>query len=126
MTDMISNQSMSFCSSVIAGFCLGFLMNIYIGLRKELDLGAIVVAVLDTLFWLGLCVTLIWLTYVFNAGEIRLYFFLGIISGIGIYFSTIGWLMSRILHYILCLIKIAFKKVGNAKEKLVDIIYRKG
>lgn len=126
MTAMIEQQTLAFSVCIIFGFASGIIIDIYRSFRMTFNPGYILLGIIDLIFWLGLCGLLIWLTYYYNDGEVRLYFFLGIFSGIGFYFATISWIILKILHNILCLVKNALDKVIFETKKLVDIICHKG
>lgn len=125
MTVLIEQQGIAFLVCILYGFATGLVIDLYRSFRMVFNPGYIVLNILDLTFWLGLCGLLIWLTYYYNEGEIRLYFFLGIFSGIGFYFATTSWIIKKILYNILCLIKNALDKVIFGTKKLVDIICHK-
>lgn len=122
MTWMIEQQSQTFLISIICGIATGFMIGIAHELKKVIPVSDVVVGLLDILFWLTLCASVVMVTYKYSSGNIRLYIFFGFLSGIGVYFATIGWVISKILDYILCCIKNASKKVIFTIKKFVDII----
>lgn len=121
----IEHQSEVFFASVVAGFVLGFIIEIIIELKNVIIKKNGAANTIDIIFGLALCVSIIGVTHYYNYGEIRFYIFLGFFSGIGVYFTTINWAVSRILNYILCCIKKGLKKVIFTAKKLVDIICSK-
>ena len=125
MTLMIEEQFRTFLISVLSGFFTGICIEIIIALKNVITPGKIVIGIGDILLWLALCGIIIWITFTYNSGQARLYIFLSFFSGIGIYFSTINWVVSKILNYILCHVKRALKNVIFGAKKLVDIISRK-
>lgn len=122
MTWMIEQQSQTFLISIICGILTGFVIGIMHELKKVIRIGNVAMGVLDMMLWLALCASVVMVTYEYNSGNIRLYIFFGFLSGIGIYFATIGWVISKIIDYILCCTKNALKKVKFIIKKLVDII----
>ncbi len=126
MTDMIRQQLLTYGVSVICGIGTGLLIGISREIKKVIGEKNVLTAVGDILFWIGLSIIIIAVNYAYSGGEIRLYVFLGICSGILFYFCTINWVVSKIVNYILYLTKNALKNVKKACKKLVDIIYRKG
>ncbi len=125
MTLMIEEQSQTFLVSLLSGFFVGLFIEMIIALRKVIIPNKIIIGISDILFWLILCGIIIRITFTYNSGETRLYIFLSFFSGIGIYFSTINWAVSKILNYILYLIKRGLRNVIFGAKKLVDIITRK-
>ncbi|MGN0394116.1 MAG: spore cortex biosynthesis protein YabQ [Coprococcus sp.] len=126
MTDMIRQQLLTYGISVLCGIGAGLLLGVVRELRKAIGTKNVLLAIWDILFWLMLSGLIVGVNYIYSGGEIRLYVFLGIFSGILLYFCTINWVVSRIVGYILYLIKNALKNVKKASKKLVDIICRKG
>ena len=126
MTAMIEQQLHAFLVCIIFGIAAGLIIDIYRSFRTTFNPGLVVLGITDLLFWLGICGAIIWLTYYYNDGDIRLYFFLGFFSGICFYVATISWIILKILHNILCLVKNALDKVIFGAKKFVDIICHKG
>lgn len=122
MTTMIEQQSQTFLVSVLFGFGIGICIELIIALKKVIKPNKTIVGIGDIIFWLVLCGMLIRIIFTYNSGQARLYIFLSFFSGIGIYFSTIDWVVSKILDYILCLVKNGLKNVIFGAKKLVDII----
>ncbi len=125
ITPMIEQQSQTFLISILLGFLIGVCIEIAIALRKVIIPKRAFINIGDIIFWLILCGLIIWLNFTYNSGQARFYIFFGFFSGIGIYFSTINWAFSKILNYILCLVKKALKNVIFQAKMLVDIIRRK-
>lgn len=126
MTWMIEQQSQTFLVSIICGIVAGFIIGIVHEFKKVIQVGNLVTAILDLVFWFALCVSVVMVTYIYSNGNVRFYIFFGFLSGMGLYLSTIGWVISKLLNYILCCTKNAFKKVIFATKNLVDIICHKG
>lgn len=122
MTFMLEQQSEAFFVCVVSGIIIGLFIEIFIALKKAISINKVVLGIADIVFWLALCVIIIWATFSYNSGQVRFYIFLGFFSGIGIYFSTINWVVSKVLNYILYWAKLGFKKVIFGVKKLVDII----
>lgn len=122
MTEMLEQQSTAFVVCVLSGVGIGLIIGFFNAFKKVINVKDTWVGFLDLLFWLVLCAVVIWTTFAYNSGVIRLYIFLGFFSGIGLYFSTINWAVSRLLNYILCGLKIGLRKVIFGAKKLVDII----
>lgn len=122
MTEMLEQQSTAFVVCVLSGVGIGLIIGFFNAFKKVINIKDAWIGFLDLLFWLALCAVVIWTTFAYNSGVIRLYIFLGFFSGIGLYFSTINWAVSRLLNYILCGLKIGLRKVIFGAKKLVDII----
>ena len=122
MTEMLEQQSTAFAVCVLFGVGIGFIIGLFNAFKKVININGAWVGFIDLLFWLVLCAAVIWTTFTYNSGVIRLYIFLGFFSGIGLYFSTINWAVSRLLNYILCELKKGLRKVIFRAKMLVDII----
>lgn len=125
MTDMIRQQLLTYGVSVLCGMGTGFIIGLSLEIKKVIGVKKVLVAIWDILFWIMLSSLVVIVNYLYSGGEIRFYVFLGIFSGILLYFCTINWVVSKIINYILCFLKNALKKVGRGCKKLVDIICRK-
>ncbi len=125
MTDMIRQQLLTYGVSVLCGMGTGFIIGLTLEIKKVIGVKKVLVAIWDILFWIMLSSLVVIVNYIYSGGEIRLYVFLGIFSGILLYFCTINWVVSKIINYILCFLKNALKKVREGCKKLVDIICRK-
>lgn len=125
MTEMIRQQLLTYGVSVLCGMGTGFIIGIALEIKKVMGVKKVMMAIWDILFWIMLSCVVVIVNYIYSGGEIRLYVFLGIFSGILLYFCTINWVVSKIVNYILCFLKNALKKVGEGSKKLVDIICRK-
>lgn len=122
MTGMLEQQSTAFVVCVLSGIGIGLIIGFFNDFKKVINIREAWIGFFDMLFWLVLCAGVVWTTFTYNSGVIRLYIFLGFFSGIGLYFSTINWAVSRLLNYILYGIKNGLRKVIFGAKKLVDII----
>ena len=122
MTGMLEQQSTAFFGCVLSGIGIGLIIGFFNDFKKVINIREAWIGFFDMLFWLVLCAGVVWTTFTYNSGVIRLYIFLGFFSGIGLYFSTINWAVSRLLNYILYGIKKGLRKVIFGAKKLVDII----
>lgn len=122
MTGMLEQQSTAFVVCVLSGIGIGLIIGFFNAFKKVINIREAWIGFFDMLFWLVLCAGVVWTTFTYNSGVIRLYIFLGFFSGIGLYFSTINWAVSRLLNYILYGIKKGLRKVIFGAKKLVDII----
>jgi spore cortex biosynthesis protein YabQ len=120
LSSFIEQQSEAFLVSIVAGVLAGCIVCIAGDLKKVNSKTKVIGNVIDIVCWLILCVIIIWVISLYNSGELRLYIFLGFFSGIGIYFSTIHWVASKIVNYILYHVKIGLKKVKTWAEMFVD------
>lgn len=125
MTLMIEQQSQAFLVSILCGFIIGIFIELIIAFKRVIGINRILEGIGDIALWLVFCGVVIWVTFTYNSGETRLYIFFGFFSGIGIYFSTINWVVSKILNYILWVVKIGLKNVIFRAKNLVDIISHK-
>ncbi len=126
MTEMIRQQLLTYGISIMCGYAVGIVLGIVKCIRVVFGKKNVMIAIGDILYYIMLSCIVIIVNYIYSEGEIRLYVFLGIFSGILLYFGTIHWILAKIYNYILCLLKNALNNVILATKKLVDIICRKG
>jgi len=101
-------QFQAFCITIAAGVAVGILFDVYRVLRGLTGPGRFFTCLGDLLFW-ALAVSVVFAFLIYgNWGEVRLYVFLGLISGAGLYFRfgsrpllrfLIG--LTRLLRYII-------------------------
>ena len=83
-------QLTNFIYFIITGMALGIVFDIFRILRKSFKTSDIVTNIQDILFGIITGIILLASIFLFNKGELRLYLFIGICSGIIIYMLTIS------------------------------------
>ena len=77
MTEMLEQQSTAFAVCVLFGSGIGLIIGLFNAFKKVINIKGTWIGFIDLLFWLVLCATVIWTTFTYNSGVIRLYIFLG-------------------------------------------------
>jgi len=86
----VAKQSLDFLFSAAFGFALGFLYDIFRLLRKKIPTNRFFCIVEDTLFWILSTIATLLFIFVTNAGEIRVFIFLGVLLGAVLYFLSLS------------------------------------
>ena len=119
----ITTELLTFIYFILEGIVGGVLLDVLRTFRHNRKIKDIVVYLEDILYWIILGVGVIWLSYILDAGSIRMYMLLAVFLGMLIYFLTLTKLMYKVFdfvcRYLLKLIgwfcKI-FKGATNEKE----------
>lgn len=82
---MIINQGYLFLIFTLDGVIIGLLFDLFRILRKSFKTSNFVTYLEDILFWILTGVLILYSIFTFNNGEIRFFFFLGIVIGIVLY-----------------------------------------
>ena len=97
MTMSTANQAYIFLATVYVGLLLGLIYDVYRAFRMIIKPGKWFVAVLDLSFWVFAAFLSFFMLFRINGGEIRLYAFIGLALGWGLYTLTIGGLVVKLL-----------------------------
>ena len=118
---MVTNQAYLFLIFILAGLIIGFLFDFFRILRKTIKTSDFVTYMQDFIFWILTGVIILYFIFTFNNGEIRLFLFLGIMTGILIYML----LLSKFIIKINVAIINFFKKILEIPIKLLVKVIRK-
>jgi len=131
-------QAQIFVVFILVGAIIGIFFDCFRILRKTLKTSDIITALEDGMFWILTGLFLIYMIFVFNNGEIRLFLILGVFIGLILYFITISKIFVRltlifietcIKYFFLPLIKILhflikpFKKIFSFLKKKVIVCF---
>lgn len=107
----IAEQTVDFLWSVAFGALLGLFYDVFRIVRVAVRAPSPVVFIQDVVFWFlaGLC-TFIFI-FAINAGELRLFLFLGILAGAAAYYFTLGMLVIAFAKAVVSFIKRALRLV---------------
>lgn len=83
-----------FLITLYGGMIAGFAYDIYRGIRRSFKTGRWVTALLDTMFIITLGAIVVAVMYAANAGELRLYTFVGFVLGFALYMAGISPFLS--------------------------------
>lgn len=107
---------------IFIGICIGVLFDIFRIVRKCFKTSDFITYLHDIMFLVTSGFILIYSIFIINNGEIRGYIFIGILSGICIYFLTISKYFICILSKIILFIKkILFDPVVKLCNKIKEI-----
>ena len=101
----MQNQVYVFAIFILNGFIIGILFDIFRIFRKSFKTPDFITYIEDILFWILSALLLLYSIFKFNNGELRMYIFLGIISGFLVYFLIFSKLFVDISVYTIKLIK---------------------
>ena len=83
----VNVQIYYFLSTVIAGIAVGLMFDTYRIITGANNINRIVIAITDLLFWV-LCALAVFVFFLYsNNGDLRLYTFIGLLTGILFYFK---------------------------------------
>ncbi len=83
-----------FLITLYGGMIAGFAYDVYRGIRRSFKTGKWVTALLDTMFIITLGAIVVAVMYAANAGELRLYTFVGFVLGFALYMAGISPFLS--------------------------------
>lgn len=133
---MVTNQAYLFLIFIINGIIIGFIFDFFRIIRKAFKTADIVTYIQDLLFWILTGLIILYSTFTFNNGEIRIFMFVGILIGLILYMTlissyiikinvTIINFIKNILIKIINIILTPFKAIYNILEKTCKKIYKK-
>ena len=101
----MENQLYIFSIFILSGFLIGILFDVFRIFRKSFNTIDLVTYIEDFVFWIVSGLILLYCIFKFNNGELRLYIFIGVSSGFGIYMLLFSRLFIKISIYIINIIK---------------------
>ncbi|MDR1066494.1 MAG: spore cortex biosynthesis protein YabQ [Clostridiales bacterium] len=114
------SQTTLFFISVLAGFAIGFVYDLFRVTRLAVKHHNAVVQVEDAMFWLIAAAGMFLLTLHVNGGETRAFSFVGAAVGAVLYFAT----LSRVIIKIFIAVITVIKKIIKAVTRLILIPVR--
>lgn len=126
---MITNQAYLFLIFTIDGLIIGLLFDFFRILRRTFKTKDIITYIQDILFWILTGAIILYSTFTFNNGEIRLFMFIGILIGTIIYMLFISSHIVKVsviilnffkntIYKILKIIFMPFQKIFKSIRKL--------
>lgn len=107
------NQGYSFFIFLIIGITIGIVFDIFRIIRKSYAIKSTTIQIQDLLFWIISGIIIAYGVFAINYGEIRAYFFLGIILGITIYILTVSKFIQKVgIKVLETLTKISKRIIG--------------
>ncbi len=111
MGNLLNNQSGLFVMYIAGGIIICILFDIFRALRKSIKTSDTITYVEDAIFWIITAVFLIYLIFVLNSGNLRIYNFIGLFLGVVIYYLTVSKYFMKILVKILTFFKKVITKI---------------
>lgn len=119
----LTSQIFTFAITVVTGILLGILFDSYRVLRGTFDLKKYVTWFTDLLYWLLATVVVFIALLASNWGELRFYVFIGILSGLGLYYNC----FSRYAVYLLSIIvRLIMRSAGILNKIFITTILKPG
>lgn len=125
---MVINQAYIFLIFILNGFAIGLIFDFFRILRKSFKTNDIITYIEDILFWIITGLIILYTTFIFNNGEIRLFMFLAIFIGVFIYILLFSNIIIKVNVKIIKTIKNILSKIINIISipfKYFYIIFRK-
>jgi len=117
----VESQFSIFLSTVATGITLGVLFDFYRVLRGTFRPKVLITWVTDLLYWL-IATAIVFIALVLsNWGELRFYVFLGIISGVGLYYRLLSLYVIRLFTG---MIKLTKSIIAFVKNMFIVLIIR--
>lgn len=124
----ITREVIIFLWFILDGIVGGIFFDFLRAIRHNRRTGDLVVYLEDILFWILLCASSIWLNYILDSGQIRLYMIIGIFLGMTLYMLTLTKITYKLFD-MLCryfkrififLNKITFRRAINEEKSESD------
>ena len=87
---MITNQAYLFLIFIINGVLIGLLFDFFRILRKSFKTKDMITYIQDIIFWILTGFIILYSTFTFNNGEIRIFMFVAILLGVVFYMMLIS------------------------------------
>ena len=110
---MVTNQAYLFLIFIVNGIIIGVLFDFFRILRKTIKTKNIITYFQDILFWFLTGFIILYSTFTFNNGEIRLFMFIAILVGVIFYMTIISSYIIKINVTIINFIKNIIQKIFN-------------
>lgn len=128
-----ANQAYVFLATVYGGLVIGLFFDLYRMVRRILRPGKWITGIMDLIFWILVAFFSFLILFNINDGEVRLYSFLGLALGWGLYvlslsqlimwvFDSIYKVVAKILGWIFNIIKWPFKKIIKGSRMFITHI----
>lgn len=120
----VTRELVIFVYFILFGMVGGMFFDVLRVMRHNRKIRDFTVYLEDIAFWLLMSGGVIWLSYILEAGQIRLYMIIAVFLGMVIYFLTLTKVTYKVLNflcrYLLWLFRFVlklFKGANNEKEK---------
>ena len=110
---MVTNQAYLFLIFIINGIIIGVLFDFFRILRKTIKTKDAITYIQDILFWILTGFIVLYSTFTFNSGEIRIFMFIAILIGVIFYMTLISSYVIKVNVTIINFIKNIIQKIFN-------------
>ena len=110
---MVTNQAYLFLIFIINGIIIGVLFDFFRILRKTIKTKDAITYIQDILFWILTGFIVLYSTFTFNNGEIRIFMFIAILIGVVFYMTLISSYVIKVNVTIINFIKNIIQKIFN-------------
>lgn len=110
---MVTNQAYLFLIFIINGIIIGVLFDFFRILRKTIKTKDAITYIQDILFWILTGFIVLYSTFTFNNGEIRIFMFIAILIGVVFYMTLISSYVIKVNVTIINFIKNILQKIFN-------------
>ena len=110
---MVTNQAYLFLIFIINGIIIGVLFDFFRILRKTIKTKDAITYIQDILFWILTGFIVLYSTFTFNNGEIRIFMFIAILIGVIFYMTLISSYVIKVNVTIINFIKNILQKIFN-------------
>lgn len=110
---MVTNQAYLFLIFIINGIIIGVLFDFFRILRKTIKTKDTITYIQDILFWILTGFIILYSTFTFNNGEIRIFMFIAILIGVIFYMTLVSSYVIKINVTIINFIKNIIQKIFN-------------
>lgn len=101
----MSGQAALFMITVLVGLFIGFVYDVFRILRKTVKHANFMIQLEDALYWIFVTFVAFYVMLYQNQGEIRLFNFIGIFLGMGLYFITLSFFVIKVSVSVINLFK---------------------
>ncbi len=119
----LNGQVFTFLMTIVTGMLLGGLFDCYRVLRRTFKPKAFMTWLADLLYWLVATVVMFIALVFSNWGELRFYVFIGVLSGLGVYYR---WLSLYAIRFFLGGISLIIALLKLLKKILFAVVIRPG
>jgi len=109
--DTLGTQITAFLTTILAGFTIGVMFDVYRLIRSGIRPGHFLTTVMDVLFWIIATPVVVVELVVANWLELRFYVLLGVALGLFLYFSVFSPLFLALLLTAVEVIAAAFRSI---------------
>lgn len=124
MNNFFNNELWLFAIYIASGIIICVLFDIFRALRKSIKTPDVITYIEDSIFWIITSIFLIYLIFILNSGNIRIYTFIGLALGGLVYYFSISKYFMKITVNIFTFLKKVFAEVFSIILIPIKTIFR--